>query len=393
MARLDHDPCCVVLSFSLVVLFHPKSLLLLAHDSLLAICVPAFYSLDRLILCLYLVLGALEKAWGLKLGQRVAAIRSTGKYVNSEKRRKTLDDMGFVWRVRTVKEKDAAKGLSFDQIYDALVIYRDNVQKNNGPLRIPNNYVVPNCEPWPENVRGLPLGRKLAGIRSKSFLAANPGAKEKLKAVGFQLDGKVAANDARFQIVYDALKRYKDVYGDLLVPQPFVVPDSKEWPEPTWGLRLGARVNAIRSQGTFVNNFPERKNMLEELGFVWVPTSTEKGNRRGRKRNEEKEELEAMMAAAAKVSEEAAVSDDDSDAALDSLLENPFQFDDSDSPEGGGGETLTWGLEGGSRLDEAARLAEEEAQAEEYKEPINLAESLAAATRRAEDVGIIEPFS
>ena len=99
------------------------------------------------------------------------------------------------------------------------------------------------------------------------------------------------------------------------------------------------------------------------------------------------------MAAAAKVAEEAAVSDDDSDAALDSLLENPFQFDDSDSPEGGGGETLTWGLEGGSRLDEAARLAEEEAQAEEYKEPINLAESLAAATRRAEDVGIIEPFS
>jgi len=346
-----------------------------------------------MMLCLYLVLDALEKAWGLKLGQRVAAIRSTGKYVNSEKRRKTLDDMGFVWRVRTVKEKDAAKGLSFDQIYDALVIYRDNVQKNNGPLRIPNNYVVPNCEPWPENVRGLPLGRKLAGIRSKSFLAANPGAKEKLKAVGFQLDGKVAANDARFQIVYDALKRYKDVYGDLLVPQPFVVPDSKEWPEPTWGLRLGARVNAIRSQGTFVNNFPERKNMLEELGFVWVPTSTEKGNRRGRKRNEEKEELEAMMAAAAKVAEEAAVSDDDSDAALDSLLENPFQFDDSDSPEGGGGETLTWGLEGGSRLDEAARLAEEEAQGEEYKEPINLAESLAAATRRAEDVGIIEPFS
>ena len=35
---------------------------------------------------------SIEKAWGLKLGQRVAAIRSTGKYVQDERRRKVLDD-------------------------------------------------------------------------------------------------------------------------------------------------------------------------------------------------------------------------------------------------------------------------------------------------------------
>ena len=40
-------------------------------------------------------------AHGLKLGIRVAAIRSTGKYVSgSEERRTELEDLGFEWRLR-----------------------------------------------------------------------------------------------------------------------------------------------------------------------------------------------------------------------------------------------------------------------------------------------------
>lgn len=348
-------------------------------------------------LTLFLFLPVTEKAWGLKLGQRVAAIRSTGKFVHNEERRKILDDMGFLWRLRAaLKEKDV-KGLSFDQLYDALVAYRDNMQDGKGPLNIPNNFEVPDCDPWPENSRGLPLGRKLASIRSKSFLTANPGAKEKLKAIGFQLDGKVAANDARFQLVYDALKRYKEIYSDLLVPQPFVVPKSKEWPEQTWGLRLGARVNAIRSQGTFVNSNPERKELLGDLGFVWTPTKTERGSRRGRRRKEETEAMEArekaMEEQAEAVSKEAVVPDT-TDSSLESLFGSSFDFS-SDLPPGlmddSDNEAPTWGLEGGRRLEDAARRAEEEAQAaEEYKPPKNLAESLADAAERAADVGVIE---
>lgn len=339
-----------------------------------------------------------EKAWGLKLGQKVAAIRSTGKYIHNEKRRKILDDMGFLWRLRaTPKEKDA-KGLSFDQVYDALVAYRKIMQDAKGPLNIPNNFEVPDCDPWPENSRGLPLGKKLASIRSKSFLAANPGAKEKLKAIGFQLDGKVAANDARFQIVYDALKRYNEIYGDLLVPQPFVVPGkTKEWPEQTWGLRLGARVNAIRSQGTFVNSNPERKDLLSDLGFVWTPTKTERGSRGGRRRKEETEAMEARQKAMEEQAETGSEDDaafDSSDASLESLFGGAFDFD-SDSPpgpmDGSDSEPPTWGLEGGSHFDDANTRAEEKAQAaEEYKPPKNLAESLADAAERAADVGVIE---
>ena len=49
-----------------------------------------------------------------------------------------------------------------------------------------------------------------------------------------------------------------------------------------WGLRLGARVNAIRSQGTFVNTEPSRRDELTELGFVWEQSGD--ARRRGRKK-------------------------------------------------------------------------------------------------------------
>ena len=231
-----------------------------------------------------------EAAWGLKLGQRVAAIRSTGKYVEDDKeRRKVLDDLGFLWRLRA-PSPDKNMDVSFDQIYDALVTYRNEIQPE-GSLNVPSNFIVPTYDPWPESCRGMPLGKKIPTVRSKAYLKANPGALEKLNKIGFEFDGKVAANDQRFQLVYDALIKYKEINNDLLVPQPFVVPEqSDEWPEETWGLRLGARVNAIRSQGTFVNGNPSRKEMLDQLGFEWeLPSST--GKKRGRKKKNESEAL------------------------------------------------------------------------------------------------------
>ena len=65
------------------------------------------------------------------------------------------------------------------------------------------------------------------------------------------------------------MKVYKDLNGDLLVPQAFIVPNIEPWPEVSWGLKLGARVNAMRSQGTLVANFPEGRQRLNELGFTW----------------------------------------------------------------------------------------------------------------------------
>lgn len=238
----------------------------------------------------------------MKLGQKVAAIRSTGKYIqNDEQRRKVLEDLGFLWRLRAARRENKMDGISFEQVFDALQTYRQEVQPSSSPedspLQIPENFVVPDCEPWPENTRGLPLGKKIPTIRSKSYLKANPGATEKLKELGFQFDGKVAANDARFNRVYTGLVRYKEINGDLLVPQPFVIPENDDqWEEDLWGLRLGARVNAIRSQGTFIKTDPSRKTLLDELGFVWELPTADNERKRGRKK---KVELEALNGAAA----------------------------------------------------------------------------------------------
>jgi len=101
--------------------------------------------------------------------------------------------------------------------------------------------------------RGLPLGSKISLIRSKAYLKDNLGAEQQLRDIGFEFDGKAAANNHRFKLVFDALQAYKSVHGDLLIPQPYVISEGDpKFPSHTWGLRLGARVNAIRSQGTFV---------------------------------------------------------------------------------------------------------------------------------------------
>eukprot|EP00804_Cyclotella_cryptica_P025650 CCRYP_002882-RA/>CCRYP_002882-RA protein AED:0.06 eAED:0.06 QI:1037/0.33/0.25/1/0.33/0.25/4/0/673 len=228
----------------------------------------------------------------MKLGQKVAAIRSTGKYVqNNETRRKILDDMGFLWRLRAPSPGRKLDGIAFEQVYDALKTYREEVQPKGGVLEIPPNYVVPDCDPWPDSTRGLPLGKILPTVTSRSYFKSNPEAEVMLNKLGFRPDAKSASNDLRYQKVYEALVRYKELYGDLLVPQPFTVPEnSEDWPDSLWGLRLGARVNAIRSQGTFVKTDPVRKEELDKLGFVWEPPTNVEGKRRGRKRKSEMSE-------------------------------------------------------------------------------------------------------
>jgi len=231
-----------------------------------------------------------ESAWGLKLGQRVATIRSTERFIeHSPTRRATLDSLGFLWRLRAQTSDKNTSDVTFDQIFTALTTYREVQQPSGGPLAVPSNFVIPNAEPWAVETRGMPLGKKMAGVRSKGYLDKNEGARERLEGIGFQFDGKAAANDARFNTVYNALVRYRELNGDLLVPQPFVIPsngeeggDSAEWAEEMRGLKLGARVNAIRSQGTFVKNNEERRQLLVDLGFEFELPSD--GKKRGRKR-------------------------------------------------------------------------------------------------------------
>lgn len=43
-----------------------------------------------------------------------------------------------------------------------------------------------------------------------------------------------------FDVVWTALVRYKELHGDLTISQRFSVPpDSPEWPQAVWNMKLG----------------------------------------------------------------------------------------------------------------------------------------------------------
>lgn len=325
----------------------------------------------------------------MKLGQRVAAIRSTGKYVqNNETRRKMLDDMGFLWRLRSPSPGKKLDGISFEQVYDALQMYREQIQPDGKKLSIPPNFVVPDCEPWADSTRGLPLGKIMPTVQSKAYLKQHPDAEAKLASLGLQGDIKAAAaNDLRYQRVYDALVKYKELYGDLLVPQPFTVPeDGTEWPEEVRGLRLGARVNAIRSQGTFVKSNPSRKEQLDALGFVWEPPANAEGKRRGRKRKEDTGDdsgddfdgdEDGPSSAAAPM-----FASTSSAPAFDTTRDPFFTGDQSSPPQ--------WAFEG---EDDDEALMEQQRDETKFAPPKSFNETLEEMAEMAISVGIMERWT
>jgi len=325
-----------------------------------------------------------KNAWGMKLGHRVAAIRAAGKYVrDSEEKRKVLEDMGFLWRLRPGRGEKNLSGISTQQIIDAVNAYKEQNNILDGNFSIPTAFVVPDNELWPMNTRGMPLGKKIASMKTKTFQKKNEEVAKKLQGLGIQFDGLNELNNARFNKVFNALKKYKEINGDLLVPQPFIVPDdSPEWPEDTWGIRLGARVNSIRCQGTFVNTHPERRGLLDELGFVWNPPPSERGRKRGQK-NKSASKEEPSAGDLPQASQESTI------AAMDNLFGPSFDF--GSQGEEKGEELAKWDIDGDLMTTEAE-------DDDSWEEPVtmekpNLQETLDKIAKIAIDAGVIESIS
>ena len=410
-------------------------------------------------------------AHGLKLGRITQMLRATGsKYLVGvpeavrRQRREQLEQLGFVWNVRRSSEEGEWAAGTDEQVLLAVQAYKQIVSENLAD--IPDNFVVPDTEEWPEIVRGLPLGWQLEVIQKnesdetndvRAQLAAlgvpmpNTGSVEdsdgdeeattnllgittnadavtsrpltpelmkRLRDASGNAPGQnPSANDLRFQVVFVALVTYKQLYGDLLVPQPFVVPkETSDWPKETWGLRLGARVNAIRSQGTFVNNYPQRRDLLNEIGFEWNPPLERRRGRRSKTEPEENPQPSEPKEEAVKESTLASTDisfddeddyeeldgdsefDDADDTSLESFFDGSFDFGkDYDMPTGPGSSLATtpsWNLEGARLPAQAAAAAKQEAaqaEAEEnYVPPPSFEESFALATERAIECGVIE---
>lgn len=198
---------------------------------------------------------------GQKLGVRVAAVRSAGRYVKENPARKAeLDAIGFEWRIREQLSQTKDSDERFDLVVRALEIYKQHVDES---LQVPTKFVVPeDSSIWPEELHFFKLGYHCNNIRmDEKMIAGHPERKQILVDMGFPLERATRSHDAnkRFENIYAALLTYKQLHGDLMVPQHFVVPAEEPWPEIAWGIKLGARVTAIRSQSTFVSNSPERR--------------------------------------------------------------------------------------------------------------------------------------
>ena len=141
-----------------------------------------------------------------------------------------------------------------------------------GNMRVPQRFVVPTDDRrWPEDTRGIKLGRVVKNLRQrKASLAQNQ--LDALRELGFDWGASQDENWAKHLV---ALKVYKDIHGHMRVPQCFVIPsDDRRWPSETHGMKLGNFVNNLRRRKTALSQ--NQMDVLEELGFKWGESLDEK---------------------------------------------------------------------------------------------------------------------
>ena len=167
---------------------------------------------------------------GLKLGRWGSKQRSKKETLIPE-RIERLNDLGFVWD---------AKSHIFEENFKALVAYKAEF----GDCLVPKTLIY----------RGLNLGSWVNTLRSvKDKLT--PERRQRLNDLGFVWDANIYTWEKNFE----ALVAYKAEFGDCLVPQKFIYR----------GLKLGSWVNIQR--GIKDKLTPERRQRLNDLGFVWDP--------------------------------------------------------------------------------------------------------------------------
>ncbi|CAE8626161.1 unnamed protein product [Polarella glacialis] len=197
-----------------------------------------------------------ESIRGVKLGQTVGHIRSHCTFVKGRtSRRLLLEELGFVW--------DRQDFVFTNQLLPALNIYREQY----GHLDIPSSFAMPSSQDVPDLLRKFKLGQMVKKIRSTRFLVKDHSERQEvLDDLGFVWNSEEFIFEEQ---VLAALDWYRCEFGNLLVPSLFVVPESDDVLHVFRGLNLGSAVNRIRSHNTYIEGRPDRRKLLDELGFIW----------------------------------------------------------------------------------------------------------------------------
>ena len=131
----------------------------------------------------------------------------------------------------------------------------------HGDMIVPQFFLVPWTDSWPEDMWGARLGRLVDRIRQ---LHSHKDKKEELSSIGFMFSNQKKINFlGNWEIIKLALGKYKEFNGHLQIIQRFVVPSTVEWPEITWGLKLGNFVKYVQKR----NAYAEHRSTLLEMGI------------------------------------------------------------------------------------------------------------------------------
>jgi len=111
---------------------------------------------------------------GLKLGEKVRKIKQGVLFIKSKPQRiESLEKVGFEWTSRSESK--------FSNFMQALKVYKV-IYKH---INISSAFVVPNEQPWPKESWGMPLGQRLALIKSQRLYVKNNKVRKKaMQAIG-----------------------------------------------------------------------------------------------------------------------------------------------------------------------------------------------------------------
>lgn len=171
-----------------------------------------------------------KATWAIPLGNIVYRIRSRGDFLRNDEtawsRRRQLDNLGFIWDV---------SDFSFRKFLTAIKYYKKleggGFTGNRSAIKVKTNFVVPSEKyldygeknPWPEELRGYPLGAKCSAVRQKELYVKNrPERQRALQEIGFQKAGNAALG---WLEMIHAAAIYSKMHNRVLdVPVNFVVP-------------------------------------------------------------------------------------------------------------------------------------------------------------------------
>jgi hypothetical protein len=191
-----------------------------------------------------------QRLWGMRLGAIARNIR-TKEYLVEH--RDELLMLGFPFDEQPYQ-------VPWKLVQQAL----DTYKALYGDLLVPYRFTVPvdKHQIWPdEKLWGLRLGSIVQRIRNRNAYSEHHS---DLRDMGFVFVPQKKRYG--FDNVVSALLTYKSIYGDMLVPSSFIVPendDDDRWSPSQRGMRLGKIVGNIRNGGAY----EEQKSYLASIGF------------------------------------------------------------------------------------------------------------------------------